>query len=330
MTFCKASQNENQFFPAGILCIIMKPKAFAILHLSVFLFGFTAILGDLIHLNTLSIVWWRVFVTITIMSFLIRPWRILKENGLVFIKRHTFIGFLVALHWLAFYGSIKFSSASIALITMSTSAIITALLEPIILRRFKWKISDVIISLLVTPAMVLIYYNADQIQQTGLLIGLISAFIGAVFSILNKIWLVKSKELHTTFVQLGTVWLTTGVILLLAGLIRQPQFEWPIGIDWLYLLIFAIVCTIIAYYFYLMSMRWLSAFDVSFAFNMEPVYGLLMAAWILGDHKTLSPRVYLGMLIIFVLMLLHTFLRTRKNNSFLWHVLSFRKKPESN
>jgi len=308
----------------------MKPKAFAILHLSVFLFGFTAILGDLIHLNTLSIVWWRVFVTVTIMSFFIRPWRILKDNGSVFVKRHMFIGFLVALHWLAFYGSIKLSSASIALITMSTSAIITALLEPVILRSYRWKISDVIISLLVTPAMVLIYYNADQIQQTGLFVGLISAFIGAVFSILNKIWLVKSKELHTTFVQLGTVWITTGVILLAAGLIRQPQFEWPAGIDWIYLLVFAIVCTILAYYFYLMSMRWLSAFDVSFAFNMEPVYGLLMAAWILGDHKTISPRVYLGMLIIFALMLMHTLLRTRKNNSFLWRVFNIRKKPESN
>lgn len=241
-----------------------------------------------------------------------------------------FIGFLVALHWLAFYGSIKLSSASIALITMSTSAIITALLEPVILRSYRWKISDVIISLLVTPAMVLIYYNADQIQQIGLFVGLISAFIGAVFSILNKIWLVKSKELHTTFVQLGTVWITTGVILLAAGLIRQPQFEWPAGIDWIYLLIFAIVCTILAYYFYLMSMRWLTAFDVSFAFNMEPVYGLLMAAWILGDHKTISPRVYLGMLIIFALMLMHTLLRTRKNNSFLWRVFNIRKKPESN
>lgn len=290
----------------------MKPKAFAILHLSVFLFGFTAILGDLIRLNTLSIVWWRVFVTTLILAVMVSPWTILKNNGPVFVKRHAFIGFLVALHWMAFYGSIKLSSASIALITMSTSAIITALVEPIIIKTYKWKISDLIISLLVTPAMVLIYYNSDKIQQTGLFVGLISAFIGAVFSILNKMWLVKEKEFQTTFVQLGIVWVTIGLILLIAGLVGMPQFEIPAGIDWTYLMIFAVVCTVMAYYFYLKSMRWLSAFDVSFAFNMEPVYGLLMAAWILGDHKTISPRVYMGMLIIFVLMILHTLLRTGK------------------
>lgn len=306
----------------------MKPKAFAILHLSVFLFGFTAILGDLIRLNTLSIVWWRVFVTTILLALWIKPWKIVKNNGLQFVKRHVIIGILVSFHWFAFYGSIKLSSASIALITMSTSAIITALLEPVILRTYHWKLWDVIISIMVTPAMILIYYNADRLQQTGLFVGLISAFLGSFFSILNKLWLVKTQEMQTTFVQLGTVLLTSSLVLLLAGLINMPQFEIPGGIDWLYLLVFALVCTVIAYSLYLVSMRWLNAFDVSFAFNMEPVYGLIMAAWILNDHKTISPRVYLGMCIIFVLMILHTFLRARKKGPFQWFLPLRRKKNE--
>lgn len=290
----------------------MKLKAFLQLHSSVFLFGFTAILGDLIQLPTIPLVWWRVFLTIFFLFILLRPFSLLKSNQRKFTLRHIFVGVLVAIHWIAFYGSIKVANASIALIAMSTTSLVTALVEPIMIKTYKWNRFDLIMSILVIPAMVLIYYNADEVQQLGLWIGLFAATVGAIFSVFNKMWLEDKKEYEIIFIQQGTVWLflsLVGLVLMFFGL---EQFATPKGIDWLYMILFAVVCTIIPYFLYLRSMKWLSAFDVSFAFNMEPVYGLIMAAMILKDHQELSVKIYIGMLIILAMVLLQTLIKGGK------------------
>lgn len=289
----------------------MKLPSFIQLHISVFLFGFTAILGDLIQLPLVSLIWWRVFLSIIATLFLIKPLSLIRNISALFFWRHVFIGALVSIHWLAFYGSIKISNASIVLIAMSTTSFATALLEPLIIRKSKWRSFDLIISILVIPPMVLIYYNANSVQQLGLWVGLFASVVGALFSILNKLWINEGEELKIVFIQQGSVWFFLSIPLIIATLIGKDIFVVPQGIDWFYMLIFALVCTVFAYYLYLKSMHKLSAFDVSFAFNMEPVYGIIMAAAILFDHKELSPRIYLGMGLILMLVVAHTFLKSR-------------------
>jgi len=230
-----------------------------------------------------------------------------------FFWRHVFVGILVSIHWLAFYGSIKVSNASIVLIAMSTTSFATALVEPLMIKSSKWKSFDLVISILVIPAMILIYYNANEVQQLGLWIGLFASFVGAVFSILNKMWLIDGKEKEIIFVQQGTVWLSLSLLIGVLALAGSNHFEIPDGIDWFYLLVFAVVCTIVPYFLYLLSMKFLSAFDVSFAFNMEPVYGLVMAAFILNDYQELSIKIYLGMAFILGMVILHTFLKSKRS-----------------
>lgn len=290
----------------------MKFRAFLQLHASVFLFGFTAILGDMIQMSTLPLVWWRVFLTIFFLVFILKPFSILKNIKRKFAIRHIIVGILVAVHWLAFYGSIKVANASIALIAMSTTSFVTAIVEPLMIGTYKWKRLDLIISLLVIPAMVLIYYNADEVQQLGLWIGLFAATVGAIFSVFNKMWLEDKKEYEIIFIQQGTVWIFLSVLGVFFLFFGVDQFAMPKGIDWLYLIVFAIACTIIPYFLYLRSMKWLSAFDVSFAFNMEPVYGLLMAAMILKDHQELSFKIYVGMLLIFAMVFVQTLMKGGK------------------
>jgi len=287
-------------------------KAFLFLHLSVFLFGFTAILGDIIDLNFPSIVWWRSLLTSAILVFMVKISTFLKVLSPKIIIKNVFIGFILAIHWLFFYGAIKISNPTMALIALSSSSLITALLEPLMIRKAKFRLVDIVIGILIIPGFVLIFYNSDQLQQKGLWIGIGAAILGTTFSILNKKWLIAGKELKMTFIQLTSVVVTISLFFLFFSGIFNLRYQIPVGIDWFYMLIFALFCTVLAYYLYLKAFNHISAFDVSLAFNMEPIYGIIMAALLLKDYKEVSSMVYLGMIIIISLVFLDTYIKFKK------------------
>lgn len=289
-----------------------KKKSFFYLHLSVFLFGFTAILGDIIDLNFPSIVWWRSFFTTIILFFIIKISLLIKNIPLKYILRHMLIGFILGVHWLFFYGAIKISNPTMALIALSSSALITALLEPLLIKTAKLRFVDIILGILIIPGFMLIFYNSDQLQQKGLWMGLTAALLGATFSILNKKWLIKEKEFKLTFIQLFSVLITISLFFLLFSGVFDLELQVPHGIDWFYMLIFAFFCTVLAYYLYLKAIHHISAFDVSLAFNMEPIYGIIMAALLLHDYREVSFYVYLGMIFITSIVFLDTTLKFKK------------------
>lgn len=292
-----------------------KKKAFLYVHLSVFFFGFTAILGDIIAVNFISIVWWRSLFTSIVLLFVVKISVLAKTLSLKNILQQVFIGFLLAIHWLFFYGAIKISNPTMALIALASTSLITALLEPLINKGANWKGIDIILGLLIIPGFFLIYYNADNMQQLGLGLGLIATLLGSIFSILNKKWLVIGHEFKLTFIQLTVVFITITFFLTLFSNVVNVHFEMLRGIDWFYMTVFAIICTAIAYYLYLKSMNHISAFDVSIAFNMEPIYGIIMAALILHDYENLSILVYLGMLFISSIVFLDTYLKFGKSKN---------------
>ena len=291
-----------------------KSKSFFYLHISVFLFGFTAILGDLISVNFISIVWWRSFITVIIFLFIIKLSDIFRVFSRKKLLQHIFIGVLLGVHWLGFYGAIKISNPTMALIALSSSSLITALVEPVLNRNVRWNRIDIILGMLVIPGFILIFYNTSELQKTGLWIGLIATFLGAVFSILNKKWLLPGHEMKMTFIQLFAVWILISVIFLLFSDLLGIKNELPKGIDWFYFAIFTVVCTVISYFLYLKSMVYLNAFDISLAFNMEPIYGIIVAAILLHDHKNISQMVYVGMLFITIIVFLDLFIKLKSKN----------------
>ncbi|MEZ4906748.1 MAG: DMT family transporter [Saprospiraceae bacterium] len=286
-----------------------KAKAFINLHISVFLFGFTAILGDLISINFISVVWWRSFLTFIIFLFIIRIGVLFKSLPRKNIIQQFIIGIFLGVHWLGFYGSIKVSNPTMALIALSSSSLMTALIEPILNKNIKWKKVDIILGLAIVPGFILIFYHTSSIQQKGLWIGLLATFLGVIFSILNKKWLVIGQELKLTFIQMTAVWILLGILFIFPVF----HFEIPKGIDWLYFFIFTAFCTVLSYYLYLKAMNFLNAFDVSLAFNMEPIYGIFVAAFLLHDYKDISVFVYLGMLFIFTIVFLDTYIKLKKH-----------------
>lgn len=270
------------------------------LHVAVFLYGLTAILGDLISIPAASLVWWRVAITCISLIFLINFGRDLFAIAKRDMVKLLLIGIVIGIHWVSFYGSIKYANASIALIALSTTTLFTSFIEPIIFKR-KPDLIQVIFGLLVIPGIYLIVRNIDSYMMTGLYIGILSACMASLFSVLNKTMVDKIEPFPMTFVEMLGVFIFLSVLF---PIFSEPYFSpfVPIGLDWFYLIILALFCTSFAYYLGLLALKKLSAFETNLIINLEPVYGIILAIIILKEHHELNLRFYLGVLIILIVV----------------------------
>lgn len=279
------------------------------MHIAVILFGFTAILGDLIQLPALSIVWWRVLLACLSLLLLIR----FGKNLLVIPRRllliYFFIGFIVGLHWLSFYGAVKLSNASITLICMSTTSFFASLVEPLFLRK-RMKSLDLFLGILIVPSMLFIINTAEVSLQIGAGVAIISALLAAVFAVLNKKYMEKSSTLSMSFVELGGVFVLMSIIMMLWPTFSEEKLRWipPSVSDWIYLLLLALMCTTLAWVISLKALKRISAFSSVLIVNLEPVYGILLAAFILKDYEQLNNSFYLGSVVILCIVLLYPIL----------------------
>ena len=271
--------------------------AYLELHIAVLLYGFTAILGDLIQLSAVMIVWWRVFITCISLLYFVRFGKKLKSIPRDKTFKFLGIGVIVALHWITFYGAIKLSNASVALICFASTSLFTSFLEPLILGRSIEKL-QVLMGLMIIPGMWLIVNTVDVSMMNGIYVGLLSALLAAIFSTLNKRLIDDADSYSITFLELGSAWLfISALIPFLIWNGSEIQFI-PKGTDWTYLLILALLCTTLAYILSLRALKHVSAFVANLTINLEPVYGILLAIVLLNDHKELSPKFYLGVILI--------------------------------
>ncbi len=285
--------------------------AYLQLHLAVFLFGFTAILGDLISIPAASLVWWRVFFTsISLLFFIGFGKSLIKINprDLIFLFG---IGMIVAVHWVAFYASIKYSNASIALITMSLTSFFTAIIEPLILKKKLNKL-QLLFGMLVFPGMILIVDTIDVSLRIGIYLGLVSSFTASIFAVLNKKMVDKVDSFSITFMEMFAAWVTLTIVMYLVPVEYFDPFV-PIGLEWLYLIVLSLLCTTLAFYLSLIAMKVVSAFEANLVINLEPVYGIVLAIIILKEHKELSPNFYIGVLIIMFVVFLYPVFKKKFN-----------------
>lgn len=275
-------------------------RAYLELHVAVFLFGFTAILGAWIQLPALALVWWRVLLTSLSLMLWVQVGRLLRTLPRAATLRYMGIGVLVALHWLAFYGAIKLANASIALVCMALTSFFTSLLEPVIMRqRFKWY--QLGMGLLMAPGMALVVNATELSMQAGIWAGVAAAFLAALFSTLNKRYVSQANPMEISFLELGSAWLFLSLVMpAYRYMSTDPALtRWlPHPADWLWIALLAFGCTTLAYVLALRALRYISAFVSNLTINLEPVYGIALAWVLLGEHKQLSGGFYAGVAII--------------------------------
>jgi drug/metabolite transporter (DMT)-like permease len=286
-------------------------KAYLELHFTVFLFGFTGILGKLISLEELPLVWWRMFLTsLSFLVFLPTILRAIKKvNDLKFIRHLAFIGVLVAIHWVCFFVSIKYSNVSIALICFSTTTFFTALLEPI-MTKAKFNKYEIGLGLLIIPGMYLIVNAVKSEYIFGVVLGVIGALLATVFSIMNKKIVTRIDAVSITAIELSSGWAFLSLIIPFYFIYFTEQPFLPNGWeDMTYLLVLSLVCTTLAYILSIRILKYLSAFTVNLTISLEPIYAIIMAFILFQENKELSGNFYWGAIIILAAVFSHPILK---------------------
>ncbi len=282
-----------------------KLKAYLQLHTAVLLFGFTAILGRLIHLPEAVIVWYRLLFTCLSLLFIPQVWRSIKAMSLRRVWELVGIGIIVSLHWVMFYGAVNYSNVSVTLSCMATASFFTALVEPLLTKKpFKW--FELLLALLVIPGIYLIFYFSDFSEVgTGIIMGLLAAFFAAIFATLNKNMVASQDALTMTFVELGGGWIFLSILLPLYFQLFPESDMVATTPEFGYLLILAILCTTFAYVLSIHALKYLSAFSNALTINLEPVYGIVLAFLFFQENQEMDNRFYLGTLLILLAVFTH-------------------------
>ncbi len=262
------------------------------LHLAVFLWGFTGVLGRLISLNEGLLVWYRMLITIITLFLLM--WR---QGALQKLPRKTVlqlfgIGGIVALHWVFFYGAIKVSNISITLICLSSSGLITALMEPFIVGS-KFSIREVALSLMGIVGIYLIFHFDSKFQK-GIIVGMIATFLSVAFSVLNKRLLNNVPSKSIMLYELTGGWLILSLFMPLYLKLFPSMSLFPTSLDWGWLIILSWVCTVLAMDLSLQALRHMSVFTQNLTLNLEPVYGIILAFIVFKENKNLNASFYVG------------------------------------
>lgn len=279
-------------------------KSFIHLHIAVLLAGLTGVLGRLISLNEGLLVWYRLALTAPSLWLL----AYLQKQAVRIDRRDMWrifgIGGIAALHWVTFYGSIKYSNVSVGLVCFSAVGFFTALLEPLIMRHRLDRV-ELLLGMLVIVGILFIF-QVDPHFKTGIVIGLISALLGSLFPVLNKRILKRvSSENVTLYEMSGGFLVLTLLMPLYLWLFPAPSLI-PGWRDWIWLLVLAWVCTVLAFNLSMSALAHISAFTVNLTYNLEPVYGILLAFVFFREDKNMNKGFYIGFCLILLSIILQT------------------------
>lgn len=275
------------------------------IHFCVVLWGFTAILGKLISLGTLSLVWWRMLLVAGALALVPRFWRGLSALSPRMIATYAGIGMVVAMHWLAFYGSIRLANASVAATCLAMSPVFLAFIEPFMVGR-RFDMRELLFGVACIPGVALVVGGTPTEMRLGIVVGVLSALLVSIFASLNKRFIGNSEALTVTGLEMGAGLLLITVIS--AVISPDTIFVMPSVRDAWLLVVLAMGCTLLPFALSLSALRHVSAFSTAIALNMEPVYAIVMAIVLLGEQRELSPSFYLGVAIVVAAVFLHPWL----------------------
>ncbi|NER09068.1 EamA domain-containing membrane protein RarD [Muriicola jejuensis] len=285
-----------------------KLKNYFLLHLIVFIWGFTAVLGKLISIEALPLVWYRMSLAALCILLFIG----IRKISLSVARRSLWImvitGVIIALHWITFFGAIKVANVSVALATMATGAFFGSLLEPVWYGR-KVIRYEVVFGLIVILGLYFIFDVGMEYAQ-GILLALASAFLGALFTLINGQLIRTHKPSVIGFYELLSGAVFVSVYLALSSGYTADFFVMSAS-DWLFILILASVCTAFAFIASVKVMRFVSPYTVLLTVNLEPVYGILLAYAIFGESERMNTQFYVGGLLILLTVVANGILKNR-------------------
>jgi len=289
-----------------------KLKSYLNLHLIVFIWGFTAILGALITITADAIVWYRMLLAgVFLGAFIVfkkKSFRI-PTNALL---KLVFVGLLIALHWITFFHAIHVSNVSITLSIFSLGAFFASLLEPLFYgRKVLWY--EVFLGLIIIAGLGMIM-NVEVNYLEGMIYALVSIILGVLFTLMNG----KLIEDHDSSV-ISFYEFIAGVFFISLYFLYQNKFSLDFFVltfnNWMLILILASICTAYAFTASVKVMEKLSPYTVMLTTNLEPVYGIILAYFIIGGKEKMSVSFYIGAVIILITVILNGIIKHRENKA---------------
>jgi drug/metabolite transporter (DMT)-like permease len=286
-------------------------KSYLNLHLIVFIWGFTAVLGALITIHADALVWYRMlFASLFLLLFLLFK----KVSFQIPVKEFfklIFVGLLIAVHWIFFFEAIHVSNVSITLAVFSLGAFLASILEPIFYgRKVLWY--EVFFGLVIIAALAMIL-QVEMHYFAGMMLALASIIIGVLFTLMNGKLIEKHEPSVITFYEF-----LAGVFFISIYFLFTNKFNVNFFIltasDWVYLLILSSVCTAYAFTASVKVMRILSPYTVMLTTSLEPVYGIILAFFIIGGKEKMSVEFYIGAVLIVITVILNGILKHYSKN----------------
>lgn len=278
------------------------------LHITIFIWGFTAILGALISLPALHLVWFRMLIAaLSMLGYML----FLKKQltiGKLPIAKLMGIGCIVCLHWLTFFHSIKISTVAVALVSLSATALFTSLLEPLF-KRSSFFIPDLIAAICIIFGIYLIFHFESR-YTLGIVVGLTSALMAAIFTIINSRQIQNRSAEVISFYEMSGGFIALSLFLFFSGEFKDFNFMISFS-DFGYLFLLGTVCTAMAYVMGVAVMKELSAYTVVLTTNLEPVYGILLAYFIFGDKERMTPGFYAGATLILATVMIYPIIKRK-------------------
>lgn len=289
--------------------MLTRYKYHILLHLIIFLWGFTGILGKLINLESTHLVWHRVLIAVIslgiAMIFLKKSFRPISRKSFFMMCG---VGILVALHWVTFYRSIELSTASLGILCLSTTTVHVAWLEPLIMKKpLSW--IELSLSLIVIYGIYFVSGSFSEDDYLALAYGLTSAFLAALFTVLNTKMVEHEPPSKITFYEMFSGGIFLSIVLLFQGRFNEELFMLTTS-DFLWLLFLGIVCSSFAFLATIEVMKKLGAFTVSLSVNLEPVYTIVLAIFILKENELLNTQFYIGAVIIVLVVIVNAIIKS--------------------
>ncbi len=288
---------------------MFKSSALFRLHMIVFLWGFTAILGKLIHANAQILVFYRMlFASVFLYVFI----RFFKRESLNISRKLmiqlAIIGGFMAFHWFCFFYSIKVSNVSIALSCLSLSTLFASILEPIVFKR-KIDISEVIMGIVIVICMGLIFNTEFQYKE-GIFFGILTALFGTIFSVFNGKIFGKTSSGNIIFYEIFSGFLILSILYVFMGQISHlNEISYR---DLALIILLASVFTAFPMLESVNLMKYISPFTLILTVNLEPVYGIILAFFIFGDSEEMSPIFYIASLIMILAIIANGIIKARR------------------
>lgn len=285
-------------------------NSYLTLHIAVLLAGLTGVFGKLISLNEGLLVWYRVLLAFIFLFFILKIFRVPTNIPAKSKWKIARVGMLLTMHWVLFYGSIKYSNISIGVVCFCLTSFFTCLLEPLINKR-KHALSEVLLSMLTLVGIALIFHF-DTSYQVGIALGVVSSVFSALYTIYNE----RLVRLYDT--KLINYYQMLGGAIGLGVLIPAYLHFFPVASlipgwkDTVYLVLLSLFCTVGLYIMFAEVLKKIPAFTVNLSFNLEPVYSILLAFIFFNEGKDLNFSFYIGLFLVMSSVVLQTLASMRK------------------